>query len=594
MELVNADRYSLISKYTTPVKDMDRAVLGRDKELKIMKASLSRKELCNVLLLAPAGSGKTALVQQMKKEFKDVCFRELNLSLISADYPDGGAFGNCLKDIFNEIAEYVKNEGTKVILFIDEFHQIVQLSPSGVEAMKPILADSGTRGIRIIAATTYNEFIQYISPNQPLVERLQRINLQPTDDKTTVAILRDMARTYGVSGQIQPKLYREIVDYTNRYIPSNAQPRKSLLILDAMCGWNSAFRVPFDHELLREVIEDQEGVRVDIAVDPTKIKSYIDKYVIAQGLATTTIEQYLQIAVAGLSDKTRPLCSFLFCGSTGVGKTEVVKRMSEILFGKHNDQLIRFDMTEFANPDSLNRFRIDLTRQVWTHPHCIILLDEIEKACSPVTRLLLQVLDDGRLVDENDRVVVFTNAYIVMTTNASSEIYDIIGQYSKSDTGDGSSMQRFMNLIKRSIRDNTGDNRFPPELLGRIDAIVPFQPLSPNTQRTIVTMKLESMKKKIKNTYAVDVKITDDIIDYLVDDMAADSGDTKGGGARNLNSTINTAILAPIARVINENHGRLRRISVSYVGNMASKDKHALRSEGYIKVVRDDVRHSAN
>mgnify|MGYP002800233003 CR=1 FL=1 len=129
----------------------------------------------------------------------------------------------------------MKTEGQEIVLFIDEFHQVVQLSAAAVEALKPLLADSGTRGIRVIAATTLEEFIQFISPNQPLVERLQRINVPEPDEDATVEILRNMSKTYGVDNQFyDDHVFHMIYEYTNRYIPANSQPRKSIKVLDAM------------------------------------------------------------------------------------------------------------------------------------------------------------------------------------------------------------------------------------------------------------------------------------------------------------------------------------------------------------------------
>src|SRR5699024_2297628 len=131
-------------------------------------------------------------------------------------------------------------------------------------------------------------------------------------------------------------------------------------------------------------------------------------------------------------------------------------------------------MSEFADDASVDLFRQELTRQVSNQGHAVILLDEIEKASRWILRLLLQVLDDGRMSDENGRQVNFLNTYIVMTTNAGSEVFNNIAAYEASDTGDGTALEEYLVLIERAIK-NQG---FPPELLGRIDEIVPFQPLS--------------------------------------------------------------------------------------------------------------------
>lgn len=219
-------------------------------------------------------------------------------------------------------------------MFIDEFHQLVQMSPTAVEAMKPILADSGTRGIKVIAATTYDEFRRYVAPNQPLVERFKRINLAQPNKAMTIAILKGMAIQYGVSSQFyNDSIYELIYEYTNRYIPSNSQPRKSIRVLDAMVGWYRATGRKLDRKLLADVIYESEGVNVAFRVDATKIKETLDKHVYAQQYATTAISNRLHTAVADLNNKTKPMSSFLFTGSTGVGKTEMAKQLAQILFG---------------------------------------------------------------------------------------------------------------------------------------------------------------------------------------------------------------------------------------------------------------------
>ena len=231
------------------------------------------------------------------------------------------------------------------MLFMDEFHQIVQLSAAAVEAIKPVLAASGTRGIRIIAATTYDEYNEHVAPNQPLVERLQVINLSPADRETTVSILRGMAQRYGVAEQFfDDSLFNMIFDLTNRYVPRSAQPRKSILVLDSMVGWHRFGGRKMDRSLIADVLSESMNVNINLRVDATSIKHDLDAAVFSQDLATSVIAKRLNICVADLHDKTKPQSSFLFTGSTGVGKTEMVKQLATILFGDQTQRLIRFDM----------------------------------------------------------------------------------------------------------------------------------------------------------------------------------------------------------------------------------------------------------
>lgn len=827
--------YPSIEMYTSPVRPPARPIVGRDMEMKRLLAAMMRPELCNVILLGEAGVGKSALVQGTSLRDADRYYLEVDLSHMIADLADPNQMADKLKQLFGEVQRFCETQKQQVVLFIDEFHQIVQLSDAAVEALKPLLADSGTRGIRVIAATTYVEFRRWISPNQPLVERLQRINLQQPSEEMVVEILRGMAKRYGVDHQFyDDHLFKLIYEYTNRYIPANAQPRKSILILDSMVGWYRLEQRRINRKLLADVIFESEGVNVAFRVDATSIKKELDKHVYAQEYATGVIEQRLQICVADLNDKSKPMSSFLMTGSSGVGKgiiddemipvytedgsvvkkrngdlvvgdyvfnrkgepvkvtgvyhrglqpvycvtfgdgrkiivdsshlwtcrwdaqgwvtmnmedlyrkqsvlsdpiwipgnkavqyperlysvdpylfgtefrkesvkvlddtrktyrkfqvsgsssflseykygsveqrrkllcgmfgddvfdlnmwdmevestqvaedfrelifslgytcvayqeidhmflrigffdivpiraiepldekmpttcimvedeehlyqagsyivthnTEVTKQLARILF-QDDRSLIRFDMTEFANNDSLDRFRKELTSHVWERPYSIILLDEIEKACAAVTRLLLQVLDDGRLVDENNREVSFVNSYVVLTTNAGSEIYKDIAQYAVDDRGSGRLMKKYEKLIRESISTTTGENKFPPELLGRIDCIVPFQPLSENTLRRIVTKKLQDLILDVRAKHGVELTIQAKVIDYLVlDNMDTDS---NAGGARAAISKLEAEVTTAVARYINANP-EAKHILVGTTGEGAYENKYKLVS----------------
>lgn len=579
------EKYPYMRDYTSFLKKMERPLIGREKEMRQLMAAMSRPELCNAILLAEAGTGKTALVQGTMLKDSKRAYLEVDLPKMISNLKNENEMADKLKQLFREVTEFRREEGKEIVLFIDEFHQIVQLSPAAVEVLKPLLADSGTRGIRVIAATTYIEFQQYIAANLPLVERLQRINIPEPTKETVVSILRGMAQRYGVDNQFRTDaMFEAIYEYTNRYIPANAQPRKSILMMDSMIGWHRLTRQPMDMKMLADVIFDTEGINIAFRVDATRIKQELDKKVLAQDFATTAIESRLQICCADLNNKNRPMSSFLFTGSTGVGKTEASKQLANILF-ENEKSLIRMDMTEYALPESLERFRQELTQAVWTRPYSIVLLDEIEKACPPVTRLLLQVLDDGRLLDRNNREVTFKNAYIIVTTNAGSEIYKTISQYSVDDTGSGKLMEKYEALIRDSIKGTTGGGKFPPELLGRIDCLVPFQPLSEQTMMRICMMKLNQLKETIKLKHHIDVAYDRKLFRYIVQDKM--TTDSDAGGARGVVSRIEREVTTEIAKFINKNPSVRdgRTIYVQVAGDLMIDNKHQLESKAHVVVL---------
>lgn len=523
----------------------------------------------------------TVLVQSCMEDDPARIYLEVDMAKMISDLSNPEEMAARLKALFDEAEAFSKAEEREVVLFIDEFHQVVQLSAAAVEALKPLLAASGSRGIKVIAATTYDEFDAHIASNLPLVERLARINIPQTNRRVTIEILKAMAQKYGVDqGMISESLYEQIFDYTNRYVPASVQPRKSIRVLDAMVGRHRYLGEPMDKKLLATVLKVEFGVEVEINVDATAIKAELDKRVFSQDFATTSIARRLQLCVAGLNDPSRPMASLLLTGSSGVGKSEVTKQLAKILFGDDQRHLVRFDMTEWGRDDSVDLFREELARHVWATSHCVLLFDEIEKASPLVVRLLLQVLDDGRLSDKDGRQVSFLNTYIVLTTNAGSEIYRTIGEYNADDHGSEETMRDYEKIIETSIKSEDG-GKFPPELLGRIDAIVPFQPLSRATLRKIMTKKLAEMITDVKRKHGIHVTVDGRVLEFLVEDEAR--SDSDSGGARDMVRRMQRFVTTEIAAFINE-HPHERNIAVSIEGTLRSEDVSILKSDARVVV----------
>ena len=544
----------------------------------------------------------TATVQGTMVADPKRLYLELDLARMLADIePDQMAAH--IKMLFDEVEHFVNKYRREIVVFIDEFHQIVQLSAAAVEALKPVLAASGTRGVRVIAATTYDEFRQYVSPNQPLVERLTRMEIPEPKEDLVVKILKAFATRYGVANDIGEHVYHEIYESTNRYMPAANQPRKSLLLLDSMIGRHRFDNAKIDHDLLADCLMKQEGVNVDLKVDAASIKKRLDARVFDQSIATTAIESALQTAVAGMNDPNKPMATLLFTGSTGVGKTEVAKQLSNILFGDgHN--MIRFDMSEYANADSLDRFRVHLTQSVWEHPYSVLLLDEIEKANPVITRLLLQVLDDGRLSDQNDRVVNFTNCYIILTTNGGAEIFHTMGRFDQSGRShsaidDQKWLDDNLSQIQRSLKETSSS--FPPELLGRVGrGIIPFRTLTVETKYHILRQYMASLVARFHTVHGIDVFWqTDDFSSpqsadisnnrverFLLSDQL-DTADASAGGGREVKGVFDSMVLSKISAFVNENP-ESRACFVRVTGVMRAENKLSRESNAYVEVTAFD------
>ena len=522
----------------------------------------------------------TALVQSTMLADGSRMYLEVNLPGMAVGAHGIHGMASAVKNLFREAEEFVKETGIKLVLFIDEFHLLVQLSPAAAEAIKPVLAASGQRGILIIAATTFDEYHEFLSSNEPLKQRLQTIRLTPADEETTVSILRRMADEAGVGEHFpDDSLLRTIYELTERYEPSSMQPRKSIRVLDAMIGWHRYGGERMSMDLLAKVLKQSIGVDIAFRVDGRSIKQRLDAAVYAQQLASQVLTRRLLLAVADLQDHSRPIASFLFTGATGTGKTQMVKEMARLLYGDDRGRLIRFDMSEYANRETLEAFQSSLTKQVSNYGSAIILLDEIEKSNLEVLHLLYQVLDDGRLTDDYGRQVSFLNTYIVMTTNAGSEIYATIADFTSSSTGDGSELEDYIKNIEASVR-KTAD--FPEALMGRIDEIVPFSPLSEETLAKIVIRRLAEIRDEVMRKHNIKMEVSPRVVNYVIEDKG--SAQTKEGGARGALRVLTKEVTTKIAEFISENEG-VAAIRVGVVGRMSSEHKTLRKTEASIEVV---------
>ena len=591
----DADLYPNLAKYATFMEKPSRPVLGRERQMRQLLASLLRPEVSNGFLLGDAGSGKTMLVQGVSAIDHGRIYLEIDLAkMSSSENGENGAtqMSSRIKSLFGEAVAFKQSEDLRVaqsddeddvakelVLFIDEFHLLVQLSPESAQSIKPLLAESGRKGIKVIGATTYAEFHEYIEKDQALMQRLQRINVRQPDKEVVLSILKSIARAHQVSDFIyDTSIYDLIYEYSNRYIPADSQPRKSILMLDSMIGWYRAFPGEYnlDRHLLGEVIYDNVGVRVSFNVEPEKIRSALNNRVLSQHYAVDQITKRLQIAVADLHDKSRPISSFLFTGPTGVGKTEMVKGMAKLLFGDDRF-MIRFDMSEYALDTSLERFRDELTSRVWNNNHSVVLFDEVEKGHPSVTRLMLQMLDDGRLSNAQGREVSFLNTYIILTTNAGTEVFKDIASYEKDDKGERG-LEGYEKAIRAALIANES---FAPEIINRMNAIIPFQPLSNNTYHDIIVKKITDLSNVVQEIHGVELFTQTDVFDYLVYEVFDE--DTDSGGARGLVSNLDKYLIAPLAAYINQ-FPHAKQIAVYVEGEMAHVNKGQIKRTAKIKV----------
>lgn len=582
--VISSEEYPLLAEFAQELEPPSHQVVGLDVEVRQIRSTASQPVMSNSLVLAEAGTGKTTLVRESRRVDDTRCYYELNLSAILSKHdknPD--LMSQSLKLVFEEardLARAVREDSSNtyrdVVLFIDEFHQIVQMSPVAVEAMKPILADSGAWGVRVIAATTYDEYHDFIASNQALQERFTRINLEEPDRHAVVSILRSVAKTYGVDHYfVTDHLFEQIYELTQENMKNAAQPRKSIMVLNSMVGWHREFGHPFNERLLESVLDVNYNVELNVHVDPTRIEKKLNERVFQQKGAVALVARRLQIALAKLNNPRRPRASFLLAGTSGVGKTELVKGVAELLFGDAQKHLIRIDGSEFGLDSALPALKEKLTREISNRPNSVVLMDEFEKMSTMCGRLFLQILDDGHLSDSHGRPIAFNNSYVFITTNAAKDVFAAVGDY----TGNAQDLDEYSRVIYRSITDNPS---FPDELVGRVDEIALMVPLREETRQDVIEREIFKMSARVAEIHGVVLRIDNTVMRYLGSDML--NTDSGAGGARDDVRRVASEITSKVAAFINKYGDKYRTVDVSFVGTLIDGNMYNNKTDGQIVV----------
>lgn len=575
---------TLLGKYTSIIIGGKRPILGRDKSVDMTLTTFERAEKCNALFLSEAGSGKTALANELARIDTKRVYLEVDFARLVVDLKDASDLSGALKQMADEIEEAMNELQISLVLFFDEYHQLAKISELALDGLKPILEKSGSRGIRVICATTYEEFDKYLAENQALTERFQTIKLEQLTTEVIIQIIQGFASDYI---DLPYDLAKYIVDITDKYFPERSQPRKSKDVVDAMIGKINYTGKAVSKELVHEVLRDGYDVELDTTVNPFEIASILNQHVFDQPNATQIVEDNLQGQFAGFERKDKPKASWLFCGKPAVGKTELAKCIANLMVRGSNN-FIRMDMSDYSHPDSVATFKNELTRKVWERPFSVVLLDEVEKATRGATLLLLQVLDEGYLTNRFNRRVSFRNAYVILTTNAGSELFTTVGDYFNNGDGDLSKdRSTLLPVLKRALSSNGGDEiKFPPELLSRVDAIIPFAPLSLGTQKKIVSSALDKLAEETKRVSNTSIVFTnkEDLIDFITIDLVPKNTETLGG-AREVKGIVSSLVQTEIAKAVNRNPNRdTLYVSVENMANSFARNPSILKTLAYLKV----------
>jgi ATP-dependent Clp protease ATP-binding subunit ClpA len=503
---------SALDKYSTNLNEAARKgkidpLIGRKLEIERTIEILCRRRKNNPLYVGEAGVGKTAIAEglarmivenQVPDVLLDATIYSLDMGSLIAGTKYRGDFEKRLKAV---LAEVKKQPGA--ILFIDEIHTVIGAGAAsgGVMDASNLIKPALNNGeLRCIGSTTYNEYRGIFEKDHALTRRFQKIDVTEPSIQDTVDILRGLKSRYEEHHGIkyEDAALQAAAELAARHINDRHMPDKAIDVVDE-AGANLRLQ-PVEKRDSSVTVSHIENVVARIARIPPKNVSLSDRDVLrnlernlkltifGQDRAIEALAAAIKMSRSGLGDQRKPVGSFLFSGPTGVGKTEVTRQLALAM----GVELVRFDMSEYMERHTVSRLigappgyvGFDqgglLTEAIAKHPHCVLLLDEIEKAHEDVYNLLLQVMDHGTLTDNNGRKADFRHVIIVMTTNA--------GAFEMSRTAIG-----FMHADNASDALEAIKKRFSPEFRNRLDAVVQFNGLDqPTIERVVDKLLVEA------------------------------------------------------------------------------------------------------
>jgi len=530
-------------------------LIGRAAEVDRTVQILCRRSKNNPLYVGDPGVGKTAIAEGLARKIVEGDVPEVLLDAVIYSLDMGALLaGTRYRGDFEERLKQVVSELEKMpdaILFIDEIHTVIGAGATSGGAMdasnllKPALS-GGT--IRCIGSTTYKEFRNHFEKDRALLRRFQKIDVNEPSVEDTVKILKGLRSAFEDHHKVKytPEAIRTAVEMSARYINDRKLPDKAIDVIDEVGAMQML--VPPSRRRKTITSKDIEKVIATMARIPAKTVSKDDKAALAnldkdlkrvvygQDKAIEVLSTAMKLSRAGLREAEKPIGSFLFSGPTGVGKTEVARQLASIM----GIELKRFDMSEYMERHSISRLigappgyvGYDqgglLTDAIDQHPHCVLLLDEIEKAHPDLFNILLQVMDNGRLTDHHGKTVDFRNVVLIMTTNAGA------ADAAKQGIGFGAG-------TKTEASEEAVKKMFAPEFRNRLDAIVPFAYLGEETISRVVDKFILQLELQLAEQN-VHIQFDGDAREWL-----GKRGYDKLMGARPMSRLIQDKVKQPLA-----------------------------------------------
>lgn len=523
--------------------------IGRDEEIKRVLQILSRRTKNNPVLVGEPGTGKTAVVEglahrllngEVPEELSELKLYQLDLGLV-----DNLRNGD---EVMRNIIDELKQDPL-VVLFIDEIHTLVGANSSADNPIANLLKPEMARGtIKIIGATTLDEYSKHIEKDKAFERRFQKVSVEEPDVDTAIIILKGIKERFERHHHviIPDSVVECAVKLSHRYISDRRLPDKAIDLLDEAA---SCVRIDHRRDLLTdmdimEVVTNWTGIPMQNMSDNDTerlrhIEENLHNYVIGQDKAICAVANAIRRSRMGFNDASRPIGSFLFLGTTGVGKTELCKALAQFLFHSR-DMIVRIDMSEYQQEHSVARLfgappgyigyeqGGQLTEAVRRKPYSLVLFDEIEKAHPKIFETLLQVLDDGRMTDGQGRVVDFKNTIIVMTSNMGQ---DVIMRNLTGKTPEEYLINNTSEAVLAQLKQ-----RVAPEFINRIDNIVMFLPLTKDDVRKIAELQLRDVIKQLA-TNGIRITFDSNVLDYI-----SEKGYQPEYGGRPVKRVINSDI----------------------------------------------------
>ena len=551
-------------------------VVGRDSEITSLIDILGKRRGNNPLLVGDPGVGKTAIVEGLAHKFVEMAQRNIvagERSIIELELGrllSGTHLRGSLSERLIAIKDEVRKAAGQVIVFLDEIHMWLNAGNSGDggDASGELKTALARGQFPCIGATTNDEFTRFVEADPAFERRFQIVNVEEPDIPTAVVIARGIREHYELHHGITyaDQAIDAAVRLSHRYIHDRRLPDKAINVLD-LAGSRAARqrRTYVRRSDVAHIVAEMAQIPADRLTQSDRarflrIEEHLRKCVIGHDHVIHATAEVLRRNYAGFRSK-RPIGSLLFLGPTGVGKTELVKALADFLF--HDaDAIVRLDMSEFMEAHAVSRFigappgyvgyeqGGQLTEALRKRPYQVVLLDEIEKAHPDVLNLLLQLFDEGRLTDGRGRVVDFSNALIVMTSNLGAHIFDkFCEEETRARIGFGgmSASAQFEN--QEALSEQVclaAREHFTPELWNRMNEHLVFMPLTQDEVAQIAVLQLEDSNRRLQEESGISLDFSQEVILYLIQNGGYD----RKFGARPMRHTIQRAIEGQLARLI--------------------------------------------